>query len=93
MGIKRPSWLVYSMAGLFDGDGIYEQNTTVREEVREKWKKLAAIGGSSPAGLVMQQIVDEMEASNWRMSFEDDIHSQFFERVKDKLNEARKRNE
>ena len=84
------TWLVYSMAGLFDGDGIYGQNSTVREEVREKWKKLAAIGESSPAGLVMQEIVDEMEASNWRISFEDDIHSQFFERVKDKLNEARR---
>lgn len=85
------SWLVFFMTGLTDGDAIYDRNMRVKEEVREKWRQLASIGDKSPAGLVMQEIVDEMEASNWTISFENDIHTQFFERVRDKINEMRER--
>lgn len=85
------SWLVYSMAGFIDGNGIYNPNMVVRKEIREKWKQLASIGGSSSAGLVMQEIVDEMEASDWQVSMENDIQMHLFERIVDKIKEARKR--
>ncbi|MFC5602181.1 RNA polymerase sigma factor [Sporosarcina koreensis] len=85
------SWLVYSIAGFFDGDGIYDQNMVVREEVRGKWKQLASIGGSSSAGLVMKEFVDEMEASDWKVLVENDIQMHAFERIGDKIKEARKR--
>ena len=41
----------------------------------------------------MQEIVDEMEASNWKSAMENEIQTDIFERISSKIKEIRKRNE
>ena len=87
------SWLLLFAAGFADANGIYDWNYVVKEEVREKWRRIAAIGGNSPAGLVMQEVVDEMEAASWKWSEENDIQMFIFDRIGSKIKEVRKQNE
>lgn len=87
------SWLFYSLVGMVDGNGIYDVNFVVKPEVREKWVRLSTIGENSPAAQVMQEIITEMEATNWKTSLENDIQTQLYERINRKLQETRKTNE
>lgn len=89
----RYIWLLYFMSGLADANGIYESDHVVKEEIREKWRRIASIGENSPAANVMQEIIGEMEASNWKSSHENEIYSEFPNRFGSKLKEARNRNE
>ncbi|WP_432360179.1 RNA polymerase sigma factor [Sporosarcina sp. UB5] len=83
------TWLLYSAAGFMNMNGIYDRNFAVKVEVRERWKRIAAIGENSPAGQLMQEIVDEMEASNWTSAIEHDIQSHFFSRIDNKIKKVR----
>ena len=40
----------------------------VREEIRASWKRIASIGGDSPAAHIMRKIIAEMETSGWTKS-------------------------
>ena len=42
--------------------------TSIGEEYRAAWKRIASIGDGSPSAFVMKKVVMEMEASDWRIS-------------------------
>lgn len=90
---ERYSWVLYALSGIGYVNDFYDKNLAVKEEVRGKWRQIASIGGNSPAALVMQELVDEMEATNWKPSMENDFQTHIFERIGSKIKEVRKQNE
>ena len=47
---------------------IFDENGTVKEEYHAVWEKIANIEGDSPAAFIMNKIVNEMKASDWKES-------------------------
>ncbi|WP_339254610.1 hypothetical protein NSQ43_08065 [Sporosarcina sp. FSL W8-0480] len=63
---SRYSWLVYSILGIFQYPGIYDDNHSIRQEIREDWKAFASMDDSSPSVQIMQEVVTELEESDWK---------------------------
>ena len=47
---------------------IFNEDGTVKEELHAVWERIANIGGDSPAAFIMNKIVNEMRASDWKES-------------------------
>ena len=47
---------------------IFDEDGTVKEEFHAVWERIANIDGDSPAAFIMNKIVNEMKASDWKES-------------------------
>ncbi|MDN4609089.1 RNA polymerase sigma factor [Sporosarcina highlanderae] len=63
---NRYSWLVYNILGIYQYPGLYDDNYSVRQDVRDDWKSFAASDESSPSVQVMQEVLKELENNNWK---------------------------
>ena len=61
-------WTFVTAAGFNHESGIYDPSSVVRREIRDRWSRIASNSDMSPSGQVIQQIIDEMETSDWTSS-------------------------
>ena len=83
--------LFITAAGLNSERGIYNSSGVVRQEIKDRWKRLAANGEESPSGQVIREMIDEMEASNWTTSpsLEELMNYGVWVNLESKMEEAR----
>lgn len=84
-------FLFFTAAGLNSEKGVYDASGVVRQEIKDRWKRLAANGEGSPSGQVIREMIDEMEASNWTTSpsLEELMNYGVWLKLESKMEEAR----
>ncbi len=85
-------WLFYSITGVYEQGGIYDQHLSIKPEFRERWQRIASRDENNIVVQIMRELVKELEEQNWMAEMEYEVEKNLSVKLDTKIKEARKGN-
>ncbi|MFS0688930.1 hypothetical protein AB1K89_06780 [Sporosarcina sp. 179-K 8C2 HS] len=85
-------WLFFTVTGVYEQGGIYDQNLSIKPEIRERWKRIASRDEDNIVVQIMREMVKKLEEQNWMALMEYEVEKSLSEKLDTKIKQAREGN-